>query len=413
MWPSPLSDPFGAPAEDLAGVVEGRYQHAPVGAVAVFDPVLPGAVYFRLGCSRPYPWHNRRRVDQRAAQHDLEALTEAFHWPAERDLRRARQATVRQLYAPAGRPVYRTRLIDMEDAFAAAPALLDKAPKQLTDVSVYDVDAQERVVRARTYAASGSLLSETLIRPADADTRGVTFDRDGDGWRPVGSFVERRRDGRVVASADLVDDVMDRREISYDDLGRPREVLAARWVGGTAGEVFRYSVQWGDGSHDSPDAVLELDGVLWRRRGPHRKLREAAEQALGSDIAGALERAAADDPKRLFVVLRHQRDGTWSDQCLPTVAVRFGRGAWDLDAYTDLDVQFGEPALDALSALDGHGRPRNGAPRSLLRTVSGELTNRPGWSGGRPVVVVTDNDPVDFAADVRHDVAPPDLASFS
>jgi hypothetical protein len=272
-----------------------------------------------------------------------------------------------------------------------------RPPKGARVGQVFGFDARGRTVLVQGLRG-GRIFSETALRHApsrvvqirveDGDPRitsATVLDLDGEGraWRKSAA-------GRHMAGLHQI-------EYRYDDDGRLIEEIERREGGFDSGEHEhrRTMVYAADGQ---PEMLLAGRTVLWRRPGGSAELQAAwrqAEDALVQALAEALTHSVAG-AGRVVVWLRHQDDGSWVDQAIPTASVtplRATDGSWPASwAFEDWEIP--ELGIDltrsvaALDALDEVATPRGDESRRLLMNVAARL-RRSGTPDDSAVVAVS------------------------
>jgi hypothetical protein len=284
-------------------------------------------------------------------------------------------------------------------------------PETGTNADVYSRDAAGRAVAAFTLS-SGRPWSVSYSRWEAGERSQVSFDIDEDGnARAVRAMVERYEGERLSHVAYLFDGVVLREDFVYGDHGLV-EVVQRRshpWDAGHSEQ--RQVVVRGD--NGAAEAVIFAGSVVWRRGGRDaaRKLSERLQDSLVSDLVDALLGVEPSE-SRAVVMLRHQVDGTWTDQALPVVAASgpaAGADPWAIASWAHPDVTVDHPdtTLAILNELDATGEPSGEHVTTMMRGLAQRLSALP--SLGCPVVIATTSDPEDFERDLKLGLTPGQL----
>lgn len=264
-------------------------------------------------------------------------------------------------------------------------------PSDLREVAeLYGLDAQDQMVLV-THFSGSSPFAVTVVQRHKAMAIGVTYEASSNGeWTAQRAYLERfTQDGRVVATADLYRDELQRQDILWDRSGHRIEEV-----------VERRSEPYDDGStelrqrmHYGPDGKAELltanGEVVWRRRRSGKAAGAALvalEDLLVSDHLDAVTQAL-NEVDLALVLLQHQYGGGWTDQLGTLVSVateveslatgRTWQDAWSVEfwEHPEVPVRLSTRTQDALRRLDETETPREGLAREVLVKVGIRLSH--------------------------------------
>jgi hypothetical protein len=272
-------------------------------------------------------------------------------------------------------------------------------PAAPRDVIILGLDSAKRVTLARRLNADGEVTEVTAARHEADMTTAVSF--------PVMRARYELWDGeRIIRAAHSFAGSIERTDYLYEQ-DMLVEIVETRFEPRDSEQWVRRNVINRD-SDGQPLSIISEGEVRWRSRSSQRgsrKLLHLAEDALYAAVQDGLARLDAAPDLLLF---RHQSDGGWTDQALPTVsATTLGdirdtkKDVWDPSDWPAQDVVNADAVLAVLAALetlDSLGDPEPSASRRLLRSVAWRVSSS---SDLRTIAVVSGFDPDDLFGDIE------------